>query len=76
MKIKLASDIYTTNAIVDMAGQFSSYLHVAISSRDDIEIELTVVADGKVDQAEVINTFMNNILELSILERLNHEHQV
>lgn len=74
MKIKLPSEIYTESAVIDMAGKFSDYLEVAMSGRDNFEIELTVLPGNTLYQVEVINTFMNNILELSILERFNHEH--
>lgn len=74
MKIKLPSEIYTESAVIDMAGKFSSYLEVAMSGCDNFEIELTVLPGNTLHQVEIINTFMNNILELSILERFNHEH--
>jgi len=74
MKIKLPSEIYTESAVIDMAGKFSGYLEVAMSGRDNFEIEITVLPGNTLHQVEIINTFMNNILELSILERFNHEH--
>lgn len=74
MKIKLDPDIYTQSAINKMIKWFSPYLKVSVICYNEMEIELVVVEEYQEHRIEVINTFMNNILDLSIVERLDYEH--
>ncbi|OAT19768.1 hypothetical protein M979_1080 [Buttiauxella noackiae ATCC 51607] len=73
MNIQLASNIYSLPAIENMLEQFSDYLEGHCVFNGELDLQLNVRDEFRSDYAEIINSFLNNILDLSIQEKLNHE---
>ena len=73
MKVILDGDFYTYSAIENMAIQFSEYITVEGSLAEGIVLHMNVHDAYKLQRNVIINTFLNNILELSIQEHLEDE---
>ena len=73
MKVILDGDFYTYSAIENMANQFSEYITVEVSPADGIVLQMNVHDAYKLQRNVIINTFLNNALELSIQEHLEDE---
>ncbi len=73
MKIQLASSFYTQVSIENMLEQFSDYLTGNYVFDDTLHLNLYVRDEFHSHQAEIINSFLNNILELSIQEKIKNE---
>lgn len=74
MEIILDTDFYTPHAIDTMADQFTEYLSVTMLIKESVQLKLTVTAEYIIDSSEIINTFLNNTLLLSIQEKLYYEY--
>ncbi|MFS2225082.1 hypothetical protein [Pantoea sp. B65] len=74
MQIMLDSDFYTQHAVEEMASLFADYLSVTAQTGDAMLLNVTVTEEHHHDSTEIINTFLNNVLMLSIQEQFNHEH--
>ncbi|WP_413722969.1 hypothetical protein [Sodalis sp. RH23] len=74
MQMILDSDFYTQHAIDEMASLFADYLSITAQAGDGMLLNFTVTNAHVQESAEIINTFLNNALMLSIQERFNHEH--
>ncbi|WP_315707924.1 hypothetical protein [Brenneria uluponensis] len=73
MQIILDSDFYTQHAVEEMAVLFADYLSVTAQTGDAMLLNFTVAEAHLLEKAEIINTFLNNVLMLSIQEKFNHE---
>ncbi|ELN2736077.1 hypothetical protein RJ495_003432 [Pluralibacter gergoviae] len=73
MKVILDGDFYTYSAIENMANQFSEYITVEVSHAEGIVLQMNVHDAYKLQRNVIINTFLNNVLELSIQEHLEDE---
>lgn len=73
MKIQLASSFYTQASIENMLEQFSDYLSGDYLFNDELHLNLYVRDEFYSHRAEIINSFLNNILELSVQEKIKHE---
>ncbi len=72
MKITLDPEYYTREAIANMASQFSDYMVVDFYSDKSLCLALRVRDEHLQSSTLIMNTFLNNILELSIQDRMNH----
>ena len=66
MLIKLDPDFYTQHAIADMVQQFSEYMNVKFYISEEVNLTIDVKDGCQEESTLIINTFLNNILELSI----------
>lgn len=73
MKVILDDDFYTYSTIENMASQFSEYITVEVSLAEGIVLQMNVHDAYKLQRNVIINTFLNNVLELSIQEHLEDE---
>lgn len=73
MKIILDSDFYTQHAIEKMTELYSDYLLVKSRRGNGFILDLIVKKEHLIRRSEIINTFLNNSLELSIQEKFNYE---
>lgn len=73
MKMVLDPDFYTLAAIENMVEQFSAYMSVESGADDGLCLTMTPAEGLQAEGTIIINTFLNNILELSIQERLINE---
>ena len=73
MQVILDGDFYTYSAIENMANQFSEYITVEVSHAEGIVLQMNVHDAYKLQRNVIINTFLNNVLELSIQEHLEDE---
>lgn len=75
MTIDLDADFYALTVIKTMAEQFSDYMEIEyIVKENNISIEMIINQQFQNDQGMIINTFMNNVFELSIQEKMNNEN--
>ncbi|WP_133461674.1 hypothetical protein [Scandinavium goeteborgense] len=73
MKMTLDPDFYTHTAIENMKVQFSEYMSVEVDAIQALSLTLVVSDPCLAHAPTIINTFLNNILELSIQEIVSHE---
>ncbi|EOQ48171.1 hypothetical protein WC7_02410 [Citrobacter sp. KTE151] len=73
MLIKLDPDFYTPESICNMARQFSDYMSVEFDANEEICLKMSVKAEHQPESVLIINTFLNNILELSIQDMMSNE---
>lgn len=73
MKIQLAVNFYTQESIENMLEQFSDYLKGSCTFDNEIHLNLCVSDAFQGQQMEIINSFLNNILELSVQEKIKNE---
>lgn len=73
MKIQLAPDFYARTSIENMLEQFSEYLTGKCTWDDQIHMELNVRDQFCAHSVEIINSFLNNILELTIQDVMTNE---
>lgn len=73
MRITLDPGFYTQTALSNMAHQFSSFMSVEWSAGTEISLTMNVKEEHQADSSLIVNTFLNNILELSIQDIMNNE---
>ena len=73
MRITLDPVFYTQTALSSMAPQFSSFMSVEWSAGTEISLTMSVKEEHQADSSLIVNTFLNNILELSIQDIMNNE---
>lgn len=72
MKITLASDFYTHSAIEKITNQFSEYIIVNWIFDNEIHLDLQIKDEFSPQSKKIINSFLNNILDLSIQEKFKN----
>lgn len=70
MNIILAPEYYTQHAINEMLNQFSDYLSVQMTVKNEIHLDVKVADEYLKDEKEIVSAFLNGALELSIQELL------
>lgn len=73
MKITLDAGFYTRTALATMTQQFVDFMRVECATGKDISLTMSVNEEYLAESSMIINTFLNNILELSIQEVMNNE---
>lgn len=73
MRITLDSVFYTRAALSEMAQQFSDFMTIECSAGEDMTLTMGVKEEHQAESSLIINTFLNNILELSIQDVMNNE---
>lgn len=73
MLIKLDPIFYTLESIHNMSKQFSDYMRVELSANEEICLKMSVKEEHQSESVLIINTFLNNILELSIQDMMSNE---
>ena len=73
MKIQLAPNFYTKPSIETMLEQFSEYLTGSCTLAEEMHLELNVRDEFCTHSVEIINSFLNNILELTIQDVMINE---
>lgn len=73
MRIILDAEFYTQEALSNMAQQFSGFMSTEYTIGEEISLTMTVKEECQAENALIINTFLNNILELSIQGIMNNE---
>lgn len=73
MLMKLDPDFYAQHAIADMVQQFSEYMNVKFYISEEVNLTIDVKDGFQEESTLIINTFLNNILELSIQDSMNNE---
>lgn len=76
MRITLDSGFYTHSALSNMAQQFSDFMSVEYVVGEEITVTMSVKEEHQAERTLIINTFLNNILELSIQDIMNHERKI
>lgn len=73
MRINLDPEFYTQAAILNMTQQFSDFMHIECVAGKEMSLTMSVREEHQAESALIINTFLNNILELSIQDIMNNE---
>lgn len=73
MRIILDAEFYTQEALSNMAQQFSEFMSAEYTVGEEIALMMTVKEECQAENTLIINTFLNNILELSIQGIMNNE---
>lgn len=73
MQMKLDPEFYSYTALSDMAQQFSDFMSVEYVIGEEMSLTMSVKEEHQAESAMIINTFLNNILELSIQDTMSNE---
>ena len=73
MKITLAPEFYSLEAVADMTQQFSDFMRVESVVGEEMLLIMNVKQEYDEERSQIINAFLNNILELSIQDIMNNE---
>lgn len=73
MRINLDPEFYTQAAVSNMTQQFSDFMRVEYGAGEGMLLTMSVKEEHQAESALIINTFLNNILELSIQDIMNNE---
>ena len=68
MKITLDPEFYSLEAVADMTQQFSDSV-----AGEEMLLIMNVKQEYNEERSQIINAFLNNILELSIQDIMNNE---
>ncbi|EWG71932.1 hypothetical protein FHW31_001157 [Enterobacter asburiae] len=74
MIIKLDPLFYTQSAIENIAQQFNEYLSVEFTIKEAFCLRINTNEEYLSDAHLIINTFLTNILDLSIQDIMHNEH--
>lgn len=73
MKITLDPEFYSLEAVADMTQQFSDFMRVESVAGEEMLLIMNVKQEYNEERSQIINAFLNNILELSIQDIMNNE---
>ena len=73
MIIKLDPHFYTQGAIENIAQQFNDYLSVEFTIKEAFCLRMNINEEYLSDAPLIINTFLTNILDLSIQDIMHNE---
>ena len=73
MIIKLDQQFYTQDAIENIAQQFNDYLSVEFTINEAFCLRMNINEEYLSDASLIINTFLTNILDLSIQDIMHNE---
>lgn len=73
MIIKLDPQFYTQDAIENIAQQFNDYLSVEFTINEAFCLRMNINEEYLSDASLIINTFLTNILDLSIQDIMHNE---
>ncbi|MDW2643564.1 hypothetical protein RYZ59_08200 [Citrobacter sp. HN-141] len=73
MKITLDPEFYSLEAVADMTQQFSDFMRVESVVGEEMLLIMNVKQEYDEERSQIINAFLNNILELSIQDIMNNE---
>lgn len=73
MKITLDPEFYSLEAVADMTQQFSDFMRVESVVGEEMLLIMNVKQEYGEERSQIINAFLNNILELSIQDIMNNE---
>jgi hypothetical protein len=73
MIIKLDPLFYTQGAIENIAQQFNEYLSVEFTIKETFCLRMNINEEYLSDAPLIINTFLTNILDLSIQDIMHNE---
>lgn len=73
MIIKLDPHFYTQGAVENVAQQFNDYLSVELTIKEAFCLRMNINEEYLSDAPLIINTFLTNILDLSIQDIMHNE---
>jgi hypothetical protein len=73
MIIKLDPHFYTQSAVENVAQQFNDYLSVKFTIKEAFCLRMNIHKEYLSDAPLIINTFLTNILDLSIQDIMHNE---
>jgi hypothetical protein len=73
MIIKLDPHFYTQGAIENITQQFNDYLSVEFTIKEAFCLRININKEHLSDAPLIINTFLTNILDLSIQDIMHNE---
>ena len=73
MKITLDPEFYSLEAVADMTQRFSDFMRVESVVGEEMLLIMNVKQEYDEERSQIINAFLNNILELSIQDIMNNE---